>query len=385
MTKHLIALAAAALLAGCGGGSDETATTTSTASTPAAAAAQFRTALAAQGGTKVSAAVSPEQAAEQLLNFAESTFPNFFPSHQTTATFDPFLFRYYPQTGAYVGVVVKANMGFTLDGVYVMGGPFGDTPTYVGQLSNFITPVDPGTGTGGPTGPNNGCYDLALNDATGTRIVVVMQHSGVSTGTQTMDWLVKGPKTFEGQSAIETEFRLSGTMTVQGQTATSDFTTTSYGRATGSAEFTSYGTQSSNSTSMPGGFTSTSTTKSVYTPPWVSRVFALAIGQSTTESSTSAITTTTSMSGGGVTLPPTTTTTTTTSTMTTKFVGREQVTVPAGTYNTCKFEITNAGVTGVTTTWVIDGKGIPVKGSTSVDSTLQTHEATSVTLNGQRL
>ncbi len=382
MTKHLIALAAAAFLAGCGGGSDES-TTTSTANTPAAAAAQLRTAMSAQGGVKVAAAVSPAQAAEQLLNFAETTFPNFFPSHQSTGTFDPFLFRYYPQTGIYVGVVVKANMGFTLDGVYVMGGPFGNAPVYVGQLSQFITPVDPGTG--GPTGPNNGCYDLALHDATGTRIVVVMQHSGVSTGTQTMDWLVKGPKTFEGQSAIETDFRISGTMTAQGQTSSTDFTTTSYGRATGSAEVTSYGSQTSKTTSMPGGFTQTSSTKTVYTPPWVSRVFALAVGQSTTESSTSVITTTTSMSGTGVTLPPTTTTTTTTSTMTTKFVGREQVTVPAGTYNTCKFETTNAGVSGVTTSWVIDGKGIPVKGSTSGDGFQQTHEATSVTLNGQRL
>jgi hypothetical protein len=382
MNKHLIAIAAAAFLAGCGGGSDET--TTSTTSTPAAAAAQLRTAMAAQGGgTDVSAAVSPAQAAEQLLNFAETTFPNFFPVHQTTGTFDPFLFRYYPQTGIYVGVVVKANMGFTLDGVYVMGGPFGDAPMYVGQLSSFITPVDPGTG--GPTGPNNGCYDLALHDATGTRIVVVMQHSGISTGTQTMDWTVKGPKTFEGQSAIETDFRLSGTMTTQGQSATSDFTTTSYGRATGTAEFTSYGSQSSNSFSAPGGFTSTSTTKTVYTPPWVSRVFALAVGQSTTETSTSVITTTTSMTGGGITLPPSTTSTTSTTSMTTKFVGREQVTVPAGTYATCKFEITNVGVAGVTTSWVIDGKGIPVKGTTSVDNTLQTHEATSVTLNGQRL
>lgn len=382
MNKHLIALAAAALLAGCGGGSDDT---TSTANTPAAAAAQMRTAMAAQAQTqvKVSAAVSPAQAAEQLLNFAESTFPNYFPVHQATGTFDPFLYRYYPQTGIYVGVVVKANMGYTMDGVYVMGGPFGDSPVYVGQLSSFITPVDPGTG--GPTGPNNGCYDLALHDATGTRIVVVMQHSGISTGTQTMDWLVKGPKTFEGQSAIETDFRISGTMTTQGQTASSDFTTTSYGRATGSAEFTSYGSQTSNTSNMPGGFTSTSATKTVYTPPWVSRVFGLAVGQSTTESSTAAITTTTTLSGPGVTLPPTTTTTTTTSTMTTKFVGREQVTVPAGTYNTCKFEVTNAGVTGVTTSWVIDGKGIPVKGTTTVDSAQQTHEATSVTLNGQRL
>ncbi len=383
MTKHLMALAAAAFLAGCGGGSDE-ATTTSTASTPAAAAAQFRTALAAQGGTKVAAAVSPAQAAEQLLNFAEANFPSLFPTHQATGTLDPFLFRYYPQTGIYVGVVVKAGMGFTLDGVYLLGGPFGNTPFYVGQLGNFITPVDPGTGTGTPTGPNNGCYDLGLLETTGTRLDLTMQYSGDQTGTVTQVWTVNGPKTFEGHNAVELEIKHTGTLTTAGVAASVNIDGKAYDKRTGDFEVTSYGSESVINATYEG-FNVVSTTKTVDTPPSVDRQYGLAAGQSVTQSSTIATTTTMTGIPG---LPATPRTTTSTTTETIKFVGREQVTVPAKTYSACRFESTfsSGGVNTVTTTWVIDGKGIPVKIQTTANGVVNsTQEATSVKLNGQNL
>jgi hypothetical protein len=382
MTKHLIALAAAAFLAGCGGGSDEA---TTTASTPAAAAAQFRTALAAQGGAKVAAAVSPAQAAEQLLNFAESTFPNFFPGHQATGTYDPFLFRYYPQTGIYVGVVVKAGMGFTLDGVYLLGGPFGNTPFYVGQLGNFITPVDPGTGgNGNVAGPNNGCYDLGLLETTGTRVDLAMQYSGDQTGTVTQVWTVNGPKTFEGQAAVELEIKHTGTLTTAGVAASVDIDAKGYDKRTGDFEVTSYGSESVITASAEG-FNIVNTSKTVDTPPSLDRQYGLAVGQSVTQSSTIATTTTTTGIPG---LPATPKTTTSTTTETIKIVGREQVTVPAKTYSACKFESTfsTGGVSTVTTTWVIDGKGIPVKIQTTVNGVVNsTQQATSVKLNGQAL
>lgn len=381
MNKHLIALAAAAFLAGCGGGSDD-ADTTSTTSTPAAAAAQFRTTLSAQGGTKVSAAVSPAQAAEQLLNFAETTFPMFFPSHQTTATFDPFLFRYYPQTGVYVGVVVKANMGFTLDGVYVMGGPFGDAPMYVGQLTQFITPVDPGTG--GPTGPNNGCFDLGLLETTGTRVDLTMQHSGDATGLLTQVWTINGAKTFEGHAAVETQIKHTGTLTTAGVSAPTDMDIKSYQKRTGDAEVTSYGSDSVINSSVAG-FNMTTTSKSVNTPPYVDRQYGLAAGQSVTQTMTTAITSTTTGIPG---VPSTPQTSTSTTTQTIKFVGREQVTVPAKTFSACKYETTfsGGGVNTMTTSWVIDGKGIPVKTQITVNGVINsTQEATVVKLNGQNL
>jgi hypothetical protein len=140
MNKHAWGAAALLILAGCGGGSDDS--SSSTASTPATAAAQLRSAMSVQQA-RPAAAASAADAAEQLLDFAETSFPAFLPSHQTTATLDPFRFRHYPQTGVYVGVVVKPGTGYTMDGVYVMGGPFGDTPVHVGQLGDFIRPADP--------------------------------------------------------------------------------------------------------------------------------------------------------------------------------------------------------------------------------------------------
>jgi hypothetical protein len=65
-------------------------------------------------------------------------------------------------------------------------------------------------------------------------------------------------------------------------------------------------------------------------------------------------------------------------------VGQEQVTVPAGTYSTCKFEVTTADSPVVTTSWVIVGKGIPVHTSSSGSDGV-TIKATAITLNGAHL
>ena len=144
-------------LAGCGGndgadGASPASTSTATAaatavdtaaaeaaSSPAATVTQLRAkALAiAEGG------VAPAEAARQLMDFAEASFAVYFPSHPATQSFAPFVFRYYPETGIYLGVVITAGMGYSENGVYVMGGAFGNQPLFVGPLSAFITPVPP--------------------------------------------------------------------------------------------------------------------------------------------------------------------------------------------------------------------------------------------------
>ena len=383
MKKHLIALATAAFLAGCGGGSDEAASAST--ATPAAAAAQLRTALSARGAqgaqARVAAAASPEQAAEQLLDFAEATFPTLFPSHPTTATLDPFRFRYYAETGTYVGVVVKPNMGYTMDGIYVMGGIFGDAPVYVGQVSAYIVPTDPGTGT--PTGPNNNCYDLSLLESTGTRIDITYQHSGDSVGTVSHVWTVNGPKTFEGHSTIETQIKMTGTLTIDGEATTIDSDIRGYEKRTGDFAVTSYGSESEIRSSV-GGFNVTFNSKGVDNPPSVDHHYGLGLGQSVTQSST---TTTTSSTSGIPGVPSTPNTSTSTTTETIKFVAREQITIGTKTYNTCRFDTTMSGVPNtVMSSWVIDGKGIPVKMQTTTGGTVtSTEEATVVKLNGQSL
>lgn len=41
---------------------------------------------------------------ETLLNWAENTYPAYFPNHQATQSIEPWLFRFYPDTGIYAGV-----------------------------------------------------------------------------------------------------------------------------------------------------------------------------------------------------------------------------------------------------------------------------------------
>jgi hypothetical protein len=145
MMRWLWVLCAAALLAACDGGP---------APAPSASVPRnFSTALeqAASGQAVVLPAVPPAaaplpevtaaDAAEQLLNFAEKNFPQHFPSTQPTLSFDGYLFRFYPETGVYLGVK---------DGkVYLLGGVFGPAVVEVGPLLAFITPT-PAPGTAPP-------------------------------------------------------------------------------------------------------------------------------------------------------------------------------------------------------------------------------------------
>lgn len=72
---------------------------------------------------------------EILLNWAENTYPQFFPSPQGTQTVDPWIFRFYPETGIYAGV----NTGDL--GAYVLGGPWAK-PTFVSPLASLISSID---------------------------------------------------------------------------------------------------------------------------------------------------------------------------------------------------------------------------------------------------
>jgi hypothetical protein len=65
--------------------------------------------------------------------------------------------------------------------------------------------------------------------------------------------------------------------------------------------------------------------------------------------------------------------------LTVKYLGHETVTVPAGTFETCKFDNEN----GLTTTWEAVGTGVPIKSlSTASDGTTITLQLNSGTING---
>ncbi|MBI3370026.1 MAG: hypothetical protein HY021_16670 [Burkholderiales bacterium] len=370
MNKHVITLAALAALSGCGGGDGAERASI----TPAAAVSALRAKILAVSDT----AVSPEEAARQLLDFAEaSVYKSYFPTHETTQSFPPFLFRYYPGSGIYLGVVVTANPTYTNGGVYVMGGAFGSAPLYVGQLTAFITPVAPG---GGTAGANNGCYDLALADTVGTHLVLTFQYSGPITGAVTVD-STTGPLTpFEGNTGYETLVKtISNTFGIGGSSGTIEIKT--YGRRTGDAELTQYGNTASSTISVSGQ-TGTITSKGVYTPPYADRSAGIALGSSLSQTSTQTTTSTTVIPGFPVALPPTINTSS--QTTVTKYAANETVTVPAGTFSTCRYELSFPATPNTTTTqWIIRGKGIPVQIlSKTTGQTDSLQQATAITLNG---
>jgi hypothetical protein len=126
-------VAFSASTAGCSGGTQEA------AKAPTAQAAISLSGAQPQAAS--AAAVSPQDAAEQLMDFAESRFPQFFPRHSLTQSSAPFAYRYYSETGLYLGVVVTDGTAYRVGDVYVMGGTFGGAPVYEGPLAVYITPV----------------------------------------------------------------------------------------------------------------------------------------------------------------------------------------------------------------------------------------------------
>ena len=89
-------------------------------------------------GTKFEGAIFPSarasgviptvtaETAERVLDFAEASFPHYFPLHAQTLSSPPFLYRFYPPTGTYLFVPITASSGFQLGKVYVLGGGFGN-------------------------------------------------------------------------------------------------------------------------------------------------------------------------------------------------------------------------------------------------------------------
>lgn len=69
--------------------------------------------------------------AETLFNWAERVYSQYFPTHASTATSGPWLYRYYSASGVYVGLNENG-------GVYVMGGPFGNSPSYVDTSASLL-------------------------------------------------------------------------------------------------------------------------------------------------------------------------------------------------------------------------------------------------------
>ena len=207
-------------------------------------------------------------------------------------------------------------------------------------------------------------------------------YSGVISGNQTVDATVGALTTFEGQQAFEYLARTTGTNTIAGVTVSVDTTGKYYSRRTATAEVSVYGAVITASAAIAG-FSVPTESRVVWSPAWVDRRYGLALGGSLTHTYAG---TSTSTIGGILGSPPTVTRINVNNSTTTRFVSIESVTVPAGTYNACKFEeFGTATPSEITTNWLIVGRGVLVKSMANTSAGSQTINATSVRINGQTL
>jgi len=82
------------------------------------------------GGHAAGAAPQTPTASE-LMDWAERSYPQFFPGTQTNRSLAPYVYRHYPATGNYVGVAGTA--------VYILGPVAGsnEVPLYMGELASL--------------------------------------------------------------------------------------------------------------------------------------------------------------------------------------------------------------------------------------------------------
>jgi hypothetical protein len=119
------------VLAACGGNDGEE---TSTAETPVGqtvsrVSSTPQPLIPSSGLSTVAAVITPTQ----LMDWAEASFPDYFPGHQQNVSFAPFTYRYYPATQNYAGVAG--------DQVYILGPISSGELTSVGTLNDFACRV----------------------------------------------------------------------------------------------------------------------------------------------------------------------------------------------------------------------------------------------------
>lgn len=362
ITRSALALAVVAFLSACGGGESSTQTASQTfadaLATQTAVPSNRLHALAAGRGEGATTGAATVITNAQLFQGAEAIFPELFPT--TTA---PVSIPNLPYDGKVFQVRMYANgnyLGVASDGnVYGLGGFTGGALVNFGAMQGFsslvCSRINCGGGTGGstgPVGPLNGCTEgasVALQ--TGRRFNAVYISSVLvaptSTGEYTIEGVVNGPASFEGESAVKMTTTTRGSQFGQAVNAT----VLSYHKA---YDFDLTRTLGTEITADVGGFPAT--IKAVWTAPAsLNNEFSLGSGASMTK--TEVLTTTTVVSGLPMSLPPTTASTTTTYT----YERNENVTVPAGSFNTCRYKLVTEGSPGYTTLWVINGRGVSAK------------------------
>jgi hypothetical protein len=219
------------------------------------------------------------------------------------------------------------------------------------------------------------CRSSALTTV-GTTFRFDYVYSGAATGGTSSVGTVTRLTAFEGQAdATEVDTDTSEDFQLTGQVATRQSTNTlSYVRQTADADII-YGSV----LTFVSGADQGTVVRTVFTPPLVDRRFTLPAGQQTTVA-TSATATATLPSGRQLVSQLS-------ESATVRFIGKEQITVPAGTFDSCRFEITLAGAARPSIYWYQAGSGVVLKISNALDvsRTLTSELLASSRLNGNPL
>lgn len=141
-----VLLLAAALLASCGGADEPVSSSSSNGLPPPQTAVTNLSLLEPPGGklrNNPAAAADLPLNATVLMDWAESVYSDLFAGAQTNQVFAPYIYRYYPATGNYLGV--------DGDKVYVLGPATGGVLSYVGRIGNFRCRIYPESCAAAPT------------------------------------------------------------------------------------------------------------------------------------------------------------------------------------------------------------------------------------------
>lgn len=388
--RFILTALVAATLAACGGGGEAPrlspqefgAALTGDAPTTAAASDRLRI-QAASGGTRLRALAVTTITNAQLFTWAQATYPELFGSG-TPASF-PLTFegkqfdvRAYT-TGNYLGVANGVAYGYGAFTGYQLVS-FGAVSGYTDLVCNSgkVTCTDPGTGGGG-TGTLNACTMPAAQALVAGNRLVATYTTTTTVNTQsetsevTLEGVVNGAATFEGQSAIQTTSTFS--TTVDGMAYNTR--TLSFEQIGPNGMIRSLGNENEiSSAALPTAMKS----RLVFNPADLNTEFTLAEGTSLTKSVT---TTTTTLQSPFPNPGPSTSTSTTRYT----FEGRETITVNNRSYDTCRYRETDDSSTGYDLNWYIVGKGMAAR-MRSFDATgkqLSNTDLKSGTFNGAPL
>lgn len=323
--------------------------------------------LLCTGGGAATAAITNAQ----LFQWAQITYPTLFPGTPQSfpvvyqgKTFDV---RAYPN-GNYLGVA---------DGrAYGLGSFTGGALQDFGDMQAFAAQVCAAVGCSA-NDPQGGSVNECMMPASQALVAGNSYHAVYSTpatpplnvaSEMTVDGLVDGAATFNGQAVVKSTVRTVGSAAGQ----TSDSTQVTYEQV-GEGELirrVGHEVRMSRPVAME--------TRVTYNPAYLTTEFGLQQGQSLTQS-VNATTTTISGPGAGA-------STTGSTSIRFTFEARERITVPAGSFDTCRYRQVASNSSSYTLQWHIVGLGLParIEGHAAGGASSGASELTSLIVNGQR-